>query len=105
MDQVAEVLGTTVSHQDGITFGSTLQQLDPKFIGAVTSAQPGVISGPVAGDIGVYVFQVNDRQTGTFYTDGDMQRALARKSAYQTQLLQQVMSEIVEIKDNRARFF
>lgn len=105
MEQVAEVLGTTVSHQDGITFGSTLQQLDPKFIGAVTSAQPGVISGPVAGDIGVYVFQVNDRQTGTFYTDGDMQRALARKSAYQTQLLQQVMSEIVEIKDNRARFF
>ena len=105
MEQVAETLGTTVSHQDGITFGTTLQQLDPKFIGAVTSAQPGVISGPVAGDIGVYVFQVIDRQTGTFYTEGDVQRALSRKSAYQTQLLQQVMSEIVEIKDNRARFF
>jgi peptidyl-prolyl cis-trans isomerase D len=105
MEQVAEVLGTTVSHQDGITFGTTLQQLDPKFIGAVASAQPGVISGPVAGDIGVYVFQVIDRQTGTFYTEGDVQRALSRKSAYQTQLLQQVMSETVEIKDNRARFF
>ncbi len=105
MEQVAEVLGTTVSHQDGITFGTTLQQLDPKFIGAVTSAQPGVISGPVAGDIGVYVFQVNDRQTGTFYTEGDVQRAQARKSAYQTQLLQQIMSETVDIKDNRARFF
>jgi peptidyl-prolyl cis-trans isomerase D len=105
MEQVAEVLGTTVSHQGGITFGTTLQQLDPKFIGAVASAQPGVISGPVAGDIGVYVFQVVDRQTGTFYTEGDVQRALSRKSAYQTQLLQQVMSETVEIKDNRARFF
>lgn len=105
MEQVAEVLGTTVSHQDGITFGTTLQQLDPKFIGAVTSAQPGIICGPVAGDIGVYVFQVIDRQTGTFYTEGDVQRALARKSAYQTRLLQQVMSETVEIKDNRARFF
>ena len=105
MEQVAEVLGTTVSHQDGITFGTTLQQLDPKFIGAVASAQPGVISGPVAGDIGVYVFQVIDRQTGTFYTEGDVQKALSRKSAYQTQLLQQVMSETVEIKDNRARFF
>ncbi len=105
MEQVAEALGTTVSHQDGITFGTTLQQLDPKFIGAVASAQPGVISGPVAGDIGVYVFQVIDRQTGTFYTEGDVQKALSRKSAYQTQLLQQVMSEIVEIKDNRARFF
>ena len=32
MEQVAEALGTTVSHQDGITFGTTLQQLDPKFI-------------------------------------------------------------------------
>lgn len=105
MEQVAEVLGTTVSHQDGITFGTTLRQLDPKFIGAVTSAQPGVISRPVTGDIGVYVFRVNDRQTGTFYTEGDVQRAQARKSAYQTQLLQQVMSETVEIKDNRARFF
>ena len=105
MEQVAEVLSTTVSHQSGITFGTTLQQLDPKFIGAVASAQPGVISGPVAGDIGVYVFQVVDRQTGTFYTEGDLQRALSRKSAYQTQLLQQVMSETVEIKDNRARFF
>ena len=105
MEQVAEVLGTTVSHQDGITFGTTLQQLDPKFIGAVASAQPGVISGPVAGDIGVYVFQVIDRQIGTFYTEGDVQKALSRKSAYQTQLLQQVMSETVEIKDNRARFF
>ena len=105
MEQVAEVLGTTVSHQDGITFGTTLQQLDPKFIGAVTSAQPGVISGPVAGEIGVYVFMVNDRQTGTFYTEGDADMALSRKSAYQTQMLQQVMSETVEIKDNRARFF
>jgi parvulin-like peptidyl-prolyl isomerase len=105
MEQVAEVLGTTVSHQDGITFGTTLQQLDPKFIGAVTSAQPGVISGPVAGEIGVYVFMVNDRQTGTFYTEGDADMALSRKSVYQTQMLQQVMSETVEIKDNRARFF
>src|SRR5574344_1031607 len=58
MEQVADALGSTVSHQNGISFGSMQSQsLDPKFVGAVAGATQGTLCGPIVGEIGVYVFQ------------------------------------------------
>lgn len=106
MEQVAEALGTTVSHQSGISFGSMQSQsLDPKFIGAVAGAPQGTICGPVAGEIGVYVFQVADKETGTFYTEEDAKTANAQLTSYQVKVLETVLSEGADIKDHRARFF
>lgn len=105
MEQIAEALGTTVSHQSGISFGSQNQQLDPKFIGAIAAAEPGKVTGPVAGQIGVFVFQVLDNQNGSFFTASDVKTQAARTAQYYNSMLQSVMMKEADVKDNRARFY
>lgn len=105
MEQVAEALQTTVSHKDGLTFGSQQTQLDPKFVGAVAGAEQGVITGPVEGNIGVFVFQVADRQSGSFFTEEDARTLTGRIGNYQTSVMSSVFAEEADIKDNRSRFF
>lgn len=106
MNAVAEVLGQTVSTREGITFGSmTSTSTEPAFVGAVAGAEPGVISGPVAGNMGVYVFNVLDRETGAFYTEDDAKIRAAQIEAYQINSLSSIFNKRGEIVDNRARFF
>lgn len=105
LEEMAEALGTTVSNNAGVSFGSQYQQLDGKFVGAIANAEPGKIVGPVVGDAGVYVFQVADRATGSFYTEEDAQTMSAQKGAYHSNILQNVLTEEAKVKDNRARFF
>ena len=106
MNSIAEALGQTVSTRDGITFGSmTSTSTEPAFIGAVAGAEPGVISGPVAGNIGVYVFNVLSRETGAFYTEDDAKIRAAQVEAYQINNLASIFNERGGIVDNRARFF
>ena len=106
LEAVAEKLGTTVSHQSGIAFSSMgAQALDPAFLGALSVAPEGKVSGPVAGTIGVYVFQVNGRDTGSFYTEDDAKTRDMQAAQYMTQMLVPVMMDDANVKDNRARFF
>ena len=106
MAAVAEALGTTVSTKDGVAFSSlTSQGLDPKFIGAASVAEDGKICGPVAGNIGVYVYKVTGRETGAFFTEDDAKARDAQMTQYSTQMLVPTMMEDADVKDNRARFF
>lgn len=106
INSIAEVLGQTVSTRDGITFGSmTSASTEPAFVGAVAGAEPGVICGPVAGNIGVYVFNVLDRETGAFYTEDDAKIRAAQIEAYQINNLSSIFNKRGNIVDNRARFF
>ena len=105
LEQVAEDFGTTVSHQTGLSFGSMAYgQTDPMFLGAVTSADEGVIQA-APGTIGVYVFEVMNRQAGSFFTDSDVATSLTRRAAVHTNAIQSVLADEADIKDNRARFF
>ena len=106
MNAIAEALGTTVSTKDGVAFSSlTSQGLDPMFIGAASVAEDGKICGPVAGNIGVYVYKVTGRDTGAFFTEDDAKTRDAQMTQYSTQMLIPVMMNDAEVKDNRARFF
>ncbi|HIZ88175.1 MAG TPA: SurA N-terminal domain-containing protein [Candidatus Coprenecus pullistercoris] len=106
MNAIAVALGQTVSTKTGITFGSLSgNSTEPAFVGAVAGAEPGVISGPVAGRIGVYVFRVTNRETGAFYTEDDAKVAAAQAQAFQINSVPSVFMERADIKDNRARFF
>ena len=106
MAAIAEALGTTVSTKDGVAFSSlTSQGLDPKFIGAASVAEDGKICGPVAGNIGVYVYKVTGRDTGAFFTEDDAKARDAQMTQYSTQMLVPTMMEDADVKDNRARFF
>ena len=87
MEAIADTLGTTVSTREGISFSSYMNQgLDPKFIGAVCAAEVGVISAPLNGNIGVYVYKVLSHDTGSSFTEDDV-----RSNA--------------GVEDNRARFY
>ena len=105
LEEIAQKLGTTVSELTDVTFStSSAPSTEPAFIGAVAAAQEGVISGPVAGSMGTYVFQVNSRETGAYYTEDDALSAQARIDQYHQQMLLPVMTE-KSVKDNRARFY
>ena len=106
LQAIADALGTTVSTQTGVTFAALgTSQLDPKFIGALSVAPVNVISGPVAGSIGTYVYQVKGRDTGSYYTDDDAALYETQKNQYNAQMILPVMMEDAGVKDNRARFF
>ena len=106
MQAIADTLGTAVSTRDGISFSSYMNQgLDPKFIGAVSVAEEGVISAPLAGNIGVYVYKVTSRDSGTSFTEDDAKNQAAQMSYYASQSLMPVMMQDADVEDNRARFF
>ena len=105
LEAIAGRLGTTVSSQSDVSFASVSRSLDPKFVGAVASAPENEISGPVAGNYGVYVFKVTGRETGSFFTEEDARTAGARVSSYTTQMILPVMMDDADVKDNRERFY
>lgn len=106
MQSIADTLGTTVSTKDNITFASlTSQGLDPKFIGAVSVAEVDKICGPLAGNIGVYVYKVTAHDTGSFYTEDDAKTRDSQMSQYSLQMLVPVMMQDADVKDNRVRFY
>ena len=106
LEAVAEALGTTVSTKDGVAFSSMNSQgLDPKFIGAASVAEDGKICGPVAGNIGVYVYKVTGRETGSFFTEDDARTRDSQMSQYAAQMVVPTMMDDADVKDNRARFF
>ena len=106
LEAIAEKLGTSVSTQNDVAFASmAARSLDPKFVGAIAAAPEGKICGPVAGSIGVYVFKVNGRETGAFYTESDAKNANAQILNYAAQMILPAMMDDADVKDNRARFF
>ena len=105
IEAVAEKLGATVTNLSDVTFAtSSAPSTEPAFVGAVAGAKEGVISGPVAGFMGVYVFQVNSRDVASFYTEDDAKQAQSRMDNYHAQMLPSLMTE-KGVEDNRARFF
>lgn len=106
LQAIAEALNTTVSSQNDVAFASMMSMgLDPKFIGAVSVSPVNKICGPVAGSLGVYVYNVTGHDTASFYTEDDAKNFSAQKNQYSTQMILPVMMEAAGVKDNRARFY
>ena len=105
LQAIAEKYGTTVSTQDNVAFAAMSRSLDPKFVGAIAAAPEGELCGPVAGTIGVYVFKVTGRETGSYYTEDDAKQYRAQMTNYTTQMLIPVMMQDADVEDHRARFF
>ncbi len=106
LEAVAEKLGTTVSTQSGVSFGSPgSRTFDPKFIGAVTGAQENSLTGPIAGNVGVYIFTVESREIGAFYTEDDAKKQQDQAFAYQVQMIPNILGKLAGVEDNRTKFF
>ncbi len=105
LQAIADTLHSSVSAGVDVRFASLAGQgLDPKFIGAASVAPEGKICS-VAGTIGTYVFKVNSRDTGSFYTEDDAKNTAAQINNYSTQMILPVMMMESDVKDRRARFF
>jgi len=100
----AEATGRNISRQTGIAFGS-VQQTDPIFAGAVSAAPEQTICGPVKGEVGVYVFRVDERSDGAFYTENDARQYASYMANIQIQMVPMVLQEMADVQDNRPRFF
>ena len=103
IEDAAKVLGVEVDRSEAVSLGSTT--VDPALLGAVSAAPEETLFGPVPGTMGVYVVNVSNRETGSFYTETDARNLAAQKSQYMSQLILSVMSEYDDVVDNRARFF
>lgn len=102
---VAEKLGTTVTSEEALSLAPMGGRVDPALAGAVAVSEEGKISAPVAGAFGTYVFVVNSKETGSFYTENDAEMFAQRKAQYNAQGILPTMSANGVVKDNRARFF
>ena len=103
---IADVLGTTVSSKEGVTFASfTSTGLDNKFIGAASVAEVGALNGPLQGNTGVYVYTVTDRSEGAFFTEDDAANREQQMLYSSVQMILPVMMDEAEVKDNTARFY
>ena len=106
LQAIADTLHSSVSTGVDVRFASLAGQgLDPKFIGAASVAPEGKICGPVAGTIGTYIFKVNSRDTGSFYTEDDARNAATQMNNYTTQMILPVMMMESDVRDYRARFY
>lgn len=105
LEALAEELGTTVSHANGISFASLSQAaVEPALVGAASAAEEGKI-GIVKGQIGVYIYKVSNRQKGSFYSESDAATAAKRAAQYQSSIATRVITDKADVKDHRARFF
>ena len=106
LEEIASALGVASNSKDNVAFFSqTGSILEPALVGAASVAPEGEICGPVAGQACVYVFKVSNRQAGAFYTEEDARTYESQKVRYTTQMINPVMMEKADVKDNRARFF
>lgn len=106
LQAIADTLHSSVSTGVDVRFASLAGQgLDPKFIGAASVAPEGKICGPVAGTIGTYIFKVNSRDAGSFYTEDDARNAATQMNNYTTQMILPVMMMESDVRDHRARFY
>jgi peptidyl-prolyl cis-trans isomerase D len=106
LDEAASKMGQAVNKQTGISFGSIgTQSFDPKFIGSVAGAKENILTGPIAGSVGIYVFNVDARQTGSFFTEADAKQRLMQYFSYQIQQVPLIIEKEASVKDRRAKFF
>ena len=94
LEAVAEKLNTTVSNLTDVTFStSSAPTTEPAFIGAVAAAKEGALTGPVAGMMGAYVFKVNGREMGSYFTEDDAKAAQTRFVNYYDQMILPIMMD------------
>ena len=106
LQEVADKLGATVTSEPAFSLATMSgRAADPALAGALSKAEEGKLSGPVAGVYGTYVFVLNSKEVGSFYTEADADMFAQRKAQYNVQGIIPTMSENGVVKDNRARFF
>lgn len=112
IDDAANALNLQVKSATGIRFSSYSVMdagTEPKLIGAAVSAEPDILTGPIQGENGVYLFSidskndmVNDNNTDIKLMQSYIERGYAARV---NRLAYEKLQDLANIKDNRGRFF
>jgi peptidyl-prolyl cis-trans isomerase D len=79
---------------------------EAKLTGQIFSSKKGVVSGPVQGDQGVYVFILDQMKEAPATTDFENQKK-QMSTAFQSMsgMFSRILEEKAEVKDNRLKFY
>lgn len=110
LDEQAASLGSEVADFSDVTYGTYyvngVNALEPRLVGAITASEKGVVSAPVKGLSGVYVFEVNDVQTAEKQTaEGERVRAQATAESMAQQFVIPAIQQMANIQDLRGKYF
>ena len=109
LEEIAEGFGSEVADFSDVTYGAYYMAgpgLEPRLIGAIATAEKDVVSAPVKGMSGVYVFQVTDVQDAATQTpEAEQVRAQAVQESMTTQYALQAVQQMAEIEDLRGQYF
>ena len=79
--------------------------MDPVFIGAVAGAEENKLTGPVKGNLGIYLFNVDARNQGEFFTEQDAKMRNGQIFSFKLQQIQSILEKRADVKDSRLKFF
>ena len=112
IEELGKSLGLQVQPVSSLRFTSTVlgnAGVEPNVIAAATSLEKGVISGPVAGENGVYLLSVTNisEPSGEDISETDLARNYIERSngAKTNYFAFEALKELANIKDNRREFY
>ncbi len=110
LEEQAASLDSEVADFSDVTyetyFVNGVNALEPRLAGAITSSEKGVVSAPVKGMSGVYVFEVGDIQTSEKQTaEGERVRAQAIAESMAQQFVMPAIQQMAKIEDLRGKYF
>lgn len=110
LDEQAASLGSEVGDFENVNFASFFvagMGLEPRVVGAIASTEEtGVVSAPVQGLSGVYVFQVDDITTSDKQTtEGEKARAQAMAEGMAQQAVLPAVQQMAKVQDLRGKYF
>ena len=110
IEEVAASCGEEVSEFDGVTFGSYYINgvgVEPRLVGAIAAtAEQGVLSAPVKGNMAVYVYVVTNIDAATAQTaEAEKVRLQATVEGMAPQMSLYAVQQMANVKDLRSKFF
>lgn len=110
IDEVATSFGEEVVDFDGVTYGSYYINgvgVEPRLVGAIAATtEKDVLSAPVKGNMGVYVYVVNNIVAGESQTaEAEKVRIEATAESMAQQLSLYAVQQMANVKDLRSKFF
>ena len=109
LDEAAKSLESEVKEFADLRYGSFYVQnlgFEPRVIGAITASEQGVLSAPVKGNSGLYVFVVEniaEEEKQTAEAEKVRAQAMAENTAMQASF--SAIQQMAEVEDLRARYF
>lgn len=109
LSEAASKLGAEIQQAQGVTFNTFYIDgagVELQLIGGISAAQPQVLSRPVKGSSGVFLFTVDSRATAD-NTDAANERVRLEAAAqtYIGERINQALIEVSQVKDMRVKFF